>query len=113
MKLGSLGSTETIAVRDGHLTGPSRYAKPGRENLNSPKSIAVRDDRSSSTSAVRDVFREPNEYFNHRGMRWYFLGGVASLETPLKTFRSLGSARRHSPLPCMSWSYCGHRFWSS
>ncbi|KAD4887875.1 hypothetical protein E3N88_19946 [Mikania micrantha] len=63
-----------IAVRDGQLIGPSRYATLERENLNSPKSIAVRDDRSSSTIAVRGVFREPNDYFNHRATRSYFLG---------------------------------------
>ncbi|KAD3641598.1 hypothetical protein E3N88_30822 [Mikania micrantha] len=52
---------------------PSRYAKPRQENLNSPKSIAVRDDRSSSTIAIRGVFREPNDYFNHRATRYCFL----------------------------------------
>ncbi|KAD5960497.1 hypothetical protein E3N88_11969 [Mikania micrantha] len=55
-----------IAVRDGHPIGPSRYAKPERENLNSPKTITVRYDRSSSTTAVRGVFREQNDYFNLR-----------------------------------------------
>ncbi|KAD6453819.1 hypothetical protein E3N88_08525 [Mikania micrantha] len=29
-----------IAVCDGHPNGPSRYAKPRRENLNSPNPIA-------------------------------------------------------------------------
>ena len=58
-----------IAVRDGHTMGLSRYAKLKRENLNSPKNVAVRDDRSSSTIAVRGVFREQNDYFNHSGTR--------------------------------------------
>ncbi|KAD4983175.1 hypothetical protein E3N88_19846 [Mikania micrantha] len=66
-----------IAVRDGQSIGLSRYAKLERGNLNSPKSVAVRDDRSFSTIAVRYVFREPDDYFNHRVSRSFFLGGVA------------------------------------
>ncbi|KAD3067838.1 hypothetical protein E3N88_35718 [Mikania micrantha] len=71
-QLGS-GEPKPIAVRDGHPIGPSRYAKPGRENLNSPKTIAIRDGRSSATIAVRGVFREQNDYFNRRGTRSCFL----------------------------------------
>ncbi|KAD3068021.1 hypothetical protein E3N88_35901 [Mikania micrantha] len=67
---------------------PSRYAMGtqlslrgtrslGGRNLNSPKRVAVRDDRSTSTTAVRGVFREQNDYFNHHGTRRSFLGGAA------------------------------------
>ncbi|KAD4386150.1 hypothetical protein E3N88_26319 [Mikania micrantha] len=65
-QLGS-GEPKPIAVRDGHPIGLSRYAKLERDNLNSPKTIAIRDGRSTSTIAVRGVFREQNDYFNHRG----------------------------------------------
>ncbi|KAD3640776.1 hypothetical protein E3N88_29999 [Mikania micrantha] len=53
MKLGLLGSTETHGGTRWAPNWASRYAKPRRENLNSPKSIAIRDDRSSSTIAIR------------------------------------------------------------
>ncbi|KAD0683022.1 hypothetical protein E3N88_43859 [Mikania micrantha] len=62
-----------IAVRDGRAIGLSRYAKLERGNLNSPKNVAVRDDRSSSTTAVRGVFREQNDYFKRRDTRRRFL----------------------------------------
>ncbi|KAD5316747.1 hypothetical protein E3N88_16693 [Mikania micrantha] len=69
-----------IAVRDGHPIGLSRYAKLERENLNSPKTIAVRDDRSTSTIAVRGVFREQNDYFNHRAISKTFLKSIEGLK---------------------------------
>ncbi|KAD2804137.1 hypothetical protein E3N88_37514 [Mikania micrantha] len=72
-----------IAVRDGKSIGLSRYAKLERGNLNSPKTIAVRDDRSSATIAVRGVFREQNDYFNHRE------GAIIiTREAPLKPLRT-------------------------
>ncbi|KAD4585109.1 hypothetical protein E3N88_22710 [Mikania micrantha] len=72
-RFGDLRKPRSIAVRDGHTIGLSRYAKLKRENLNSPKNVAVRDDRSSATIAVRGVFREQNHYFNRRGTRRCFL----------------------------------------
>ncbi|KAD2392790.1 hypothetical protein E3N88_39767 [Mikania micrantha] len=72
-----------IAVRDGHQFGPSRYAKPERENLNSPKRVAVRDDRSSSTTAVRGVFREQNEYFKHREAPFEAFGDWSELRSTI------------------------------
>ncbi|KAD4889226.1 hypothetical protein E3N88_21299 [Mikania micrantha] len=69
MKLGLLDSTETHRCTRWAL----KWAFAAREHqtgeLNTPKSIAVRDDRSSSTIAIRGVFREQNDYFNHRATR--------------------------------------------
>ncbi|KAD4586364.1 hypothetical protein E3N88_23965 [Mikania micrantha] len=52
-----------IAVRDGHPLGLSRYAKLERGNLNSPKGVAVRDDRSTSITTVRGMIREQKLIF--------------------------------------------------
>ncbi|KAD4889197.1 hypothetical protein E3N88_21273 [Mikania micrantha] len=92
-----------IAVRDGKSIGLSRYAKLERGNLNSPKTIAVRDDRSSATIAVRGVFREQNDYFNHRGTRRCFFGRCRGTRQAYNRRKSYKSNVNHSvdPLPIL------------
>ncbi|KAD7479750.1 hypothetical protein E3N88_02886 [Mikania micrantha] len=87
MNWASWAQPKPIAVRDGHTIGLSRYAKPERENLNSPKNVAVRDDRSSYTTAhpistLSDLQAPLKPFPSHR--------------RPLEEFEALKNPQEHS-----------------
>ncbi|KAD4586178.1 hypothetical protein E3N88_23779 [Mikania micrantha] len=92
-------TTQDSSQEEGESVTPRNF-QPELENLNSPKSIAVRDDRSSSTIAVRGVFREKNYYFNRRATRSYFLDSCRGTRRAYLRRNLYKTKINHSSSPC-------------